>query len=90
VTLPTGMIYPARVAGVAQALVSEQANGSLIQNRGKAAGSALIGPTVTGSGHFQGVNEAKVRKSDRMLCNSFYEICFIIYLNALDFSFESL
>lgn len=42
-TLLTGLIYPAVVAGIAQLLFPGQANGSLILKDGKPVGSALIG-----------------------------------------------
>ncbi|MGD0959974.1 MAG: potassium-transporting ATPase subunit KdpC [Methylomonas sp.] len=47
-TLLTGAIYPAVVTGLAQLLMADQANGSLIKNReGQAVGSELIGQTFS-------------------------------------------
>ncbi|MFF1722589.1 potassium-transporting ATPase subunit C [Streptomyces sviceus] len=42
-TLVTGVIYPLVVAGIAQGLFSDQANGSEIKADGKVVGSSLIG-----------------------------------------------
>lgn len=42
-TLVTGVIYPLAVTGVAQALFSDQANGSEVKADGKVVGSSLIG-----------------------------------------------
>ena len=42
-TVLTGVVYPFVVTGIAQALFSHKANGSLIVVHGKAVGSALIG-----------------------------------------------
>ncbi len=53
-TLLTGLAYPAAVTALAQALFPRQANGSLIIENGKLAGSALIGQQFTAPGHFWG------------------------------------
>jgi len=51
----TGVLYPLAMTGVAQALFSESANGSLIRdNTGKVRGSSLIGQPFTHPAYFQG------------------------------------
>jgi K+-transporting ATPase ATPase C chain len=48
----TGIAYPLLVTGVAKALFPSQANGSLIEQDGKAVGSALIGQNFADPKHF--------------------------------------
>lgn len=51
----TGLLYPLAMTGVAQALFSESANGSLVKdNTGKVRGSSLIGQPFTNPAYFQG------------------------------------
>ncbi|WP_428560268.1 MAG: potassium-transporting ATPase subunit KdpC [Solidesulfovibrio sp. DCME] len=53
-TLLTGVVYPACVTGLAQALFPNQANGSLLSKDGRIVGSALIGQPFADPAHFQG------------------------------------
>lgn len=54
-TVLTGMVYPAAVTGLAQALFPGQANGSLIRDRdGRLQGSRLIGQPYSDPGLFWG------------------------------------
>src|SRR5690349_2569633 len=51
-TALTGGIYPALVTGIAQLAFPRQANGSLIEQNGKAVGSAPIGQAFSDPKHF--------------------------------------
>lgn len=53
-SLVTGLAYPLLVTGVAQALFSREANGSLVERDGQVVGSALIGQQFSDAGHFWG------------------------------------
>jgi len=49
----SGLVYPLLMAGLAQTLFPEQANGSLLKNeKGQVIGSALIGQAFTKSAYF--------------------------------------
>ncbi|MBP2637953.1 MAG: kdpC 2 [Firmicutes bacterium] len=53
-TALTGLVYPLVMTGLAQALFSGQANGSVITVDGKPVGSALIGQNFTKPEYFHG------------------------------------
>ena len=54
VMLVSGIAYPLLTTGVAQALFTRAANGSLIEHHGRVVGSALIGQQFTGAQYFHG------------------------------------
>ncbi len=51
-TVLTGIAYPALVLGIGQTVFPHQANGSLIEQGGKVAGSELVGQAFTHPGYF--------------------------------------
>ena len=53
-TLITGVAYPYAVTGIAQAIFSDKAQGSLLKRDGKVVGSALIGQEFSSDGYFHG------------------------------------
>ena len=50
----TGIVYPMAVTGIAQAVLPESANGSLILKGGKPIGSKLIGQNFVDPAYFRG------------------------------------
>src|SRR5205085_9812234 len=53
-TLLTGVVYPALVTGIAQAVFPYQANGSVLRDGEKIVGSELIGQTFADPKYFWG------------------------------------
>jgi K+-transporting ATPase ATPase C chain len=53
-TLLTGIAYPLVVTGIAQGLMPDQANGSLVMKDGKLVGSSLIGQSFSDPKYFWG------------------------------------
>ena len=50
----TGLAYPLFMTGFAQVAFNNKANGSIVQQDGKALGSSLIGQSFTGPNYFHG------------------------------------
>jgi K+-transporting ATPase ATPase C chain len=53
-TILAGIVYPVTVTGIAQVLFPHEANGSIIMNHGKPAGSELIGQQFDNPKYFWG------------------------------------
>ena len=51
-TVITGLVYPGAVTAIAQLVMNDNANGSLIVADGKAVGSSLIGQTFSDPRYF--------------------------------------
>lgn len=53
-TLLTGIVYPIAITGVAQVVLPDPANGSLIRSNGRVIGSELIGQSFADPAYFHG------------------------------------
>ena len=51
-TVLLGIVYPLTVAGLAQLMFHDKANGQMIERDGKVVGSRIIGQPFTGRGYF--------------------------------------
>jgi K+-transporting ATPase ATPase C chain len=66
----TGLVYPGIVTGIAQIVMKDQANGSLIVADGKAVGSSLIGQPFSDPRYFWGRPSATSPQPNNALASS--------------------